>query len=242
MNSSRFVNIILQRNTLHRCFSSTKQKSNRCLPLAAVVTAGSFAYCCLSQLADERNDSHKTNDLNVLLPLLSRDVTHCREEAVGVGKEYPSGYSESKRFYQVLAYHRELLADYQRRWPEAHEGKNPCAVKRDWPRRIPKSHQVGSLEFDLQFCERSQKEDTKKCQDLKFRIACFYIYHGSNPIFQKRGLNLVKDLATKGHPDGMCLYGTFHPIGQAENRSFLLTLAFPFFIRTHSQRRRCRWT
>lgn len=211
MNSSRFF---LQRNSWHRGFSSAKQRRyDPSLPFAAL-TAASLAYCFRSERVDEdeRRTSYISNAMSPLLSSLAMNddmITHCCEEAVvGVGNECPSGYSESKRFYQVLAYHRELLADYQRRWPEAHEGKNPRTMKRDWPRSIPKAHQIASLEFDLKFCERSQMEDTKKCQDLKFRIACFYIYHESNPMFQKRGLNLVKDLAQKGHADGMCLYGT----------------------------------
>lgn len=215
MNSYRFVTA-LQRHTVNRRFSPAKRKSiisneNRYLPFAALA-AGSLTYCYLLQRVDEDvgNTSRISHSWSFQPPFLSRDnqVTHCSEETVAVTKDYPSGYSESKRFYQVLAYHRDLLADYQRRWPEAHEGKSPHIVKRDWPRRIPKSQQVSALEFDLKFCERSLGEETKKCQDLKFRIACFYIYHESNPIFQKKGLNLVKDLATKGHPDGMCLYGT----------------------------------
>lgn len=217
MNASR---ILLQRNVWNRGFSPTNKRrfvaNDPFLPFAAL-TAASLAYCCLSNKNVDGNELRTTYTGNSLNPLLSslvwiRDdrVTNCHEDAaVSVGSDCPSGYSESKRFYQVLAYHRELLADYQRRWPEADEGKNPQGRKRDWPRRIPKPHQVASLEFDLKFCERSQTEDTKKCQDLQFRIACFYIYQESNPIFQKRGLNLVKDLANKGHADGMCLYGTY---------------------------------
>jgi hypothetical protein len=215
MNSSR---VFLSRNAWRLGFSSTKQQkfaaNDLSISIVALTTAN-LAYYCLSKHGDDDDQrmSFRGNEWSALLSSMKRKddlVTECREEAlVGVGNECPSGYSESKRFFQVLAYHRELLADYQRRWPEAHEGKSPRKMKRDWPRRIPKAHQIASLEFDLRFCERSEGGDTKKCQDLKFRIACFYIYHESNPVFQKKGLHLVKELANKGHPDGMCLYGTF---------------------------------
>jgi hypothetical protein len=46
------------------------------------------------------------------------------------------------------------------------------------------------------------------CQNLQFRIASFYLTQACQPQKQREGYRIVQSLATQGHPDGMCLYGT----------------------------------
>ena len=139
--------------------------------------------------------------------------------------DYPTGYTESERFFQSLEYHRALLHDYHRRWKEASEAVSkgetkPAATEAPssnkpnkhtltWPRKIPKSSEVPALKLDLTFCERSPNylDLVKQCQDIRFRIASFCVTQEDDPESQWRGYRMIKDLAERGHPDGMCLYG-----------------------------------
>jgi hypothetical protein len=132
-----------------------------------------------------------------------------------------SGYSESERFLQCLEYHRSLLYDYNRRWfpkvvPKDPEGgkidekTNDKEVNRSatWPRNVPSAKDIKSLETDLLFCQRSpySKEQVRRCQDVQFRIAAYYVKQKDEES-QRKGFKLVKELAEHGHPDGMCLMG-----------------------------------
>jgi TPR repeat protein len=47
------------------------------------------------------------------------------------------------------------------------------------------------------------------CQDLRFRIASFYLAQAADPERQREGHRAVRSLAEEGHPDGMCLYGAW---------------------------------
>ena len=117
-------------------------------------------------------------------------ATHCDNSS---NLDLERGHSENDRFLQCWSYHRHLLPDYQRRWPQ--ETKN-----HSWPRRVPQAEQLPSLELDLRYCLQSNND----CLDHKFRIATYYIHV---PALQRQGYRLVKELAEAGHPDGMCLYG-----------------------------------
>jgi hypothetical protein len=117
-----------------------------------------------------------------------------------------SGYTESERFYQCLEYHRALRNDYHRRWTEGPESHAPS-----WPLNIPKASDIPALELDLRFCERSPsyRDQQGRCQDQQFRIASYYVTQNESVEDQKKGFKLVKELAEHGHPNGMCLYGTY---------------------------------
>lgn len=129
---------------------------------------------------------------------------------------YHTGYTEAERFYQCLEYHNTLLPDYERRWLDTtdHEEHPPTEIqqKEIWPRRVPVESEIPALELDLQFCLRNLtfrkgKEERRKCENLKFRIASFLIQPERDAYQQRRGFKILKDLAESSHPDGMCLYG-----------------------------------
>lgn len=47
------------------------------------------------------------------------------------------------------------------------------------------------------------------CQNVQFRVATYYLSRAGHNDDLRRGFRIVKELAEQGHPDGMCLYGTF---------------------------------
>ena len=119
---------------------------------------------------------------------------------------FPDNYNESDRFFQVLQYHRTLLPDYVNRWGNAHP---PPPGQQTWPRKIPLAADIPALEMDYRFCKKSAGAHERPCQDLQFRIAAYYIttFQKHNREKQMIGYRMIKDLAEKGHPDGMCYYG-----------------------------------
>jgi hypothetical protein len=121
-----------------------------------------------------------------------------------------TGYSESESFFQSLEYHRSIFPDYYRRWGDKSGGESVSTQTVSWPRRTPDKSEAPALELDLKFCQRSpNKNDKVKCQDIQFRIASYNILQTDCLSSQQKGFWLLKDLAEQGHPDGMCLYGTF---------------------------------
>lgn len=133
------------------------------------------------------------------------------------------GYTEEERFWQCLDYHRSLLHDYDRRWGHLVGSSNDGSVETmrsraindsctnhsaQWPRNIPTVNEVSALEYDLCFCERCPnfRGNGRICQDKKFRIAAYSATQGEESI-QRQGFRIAKELAEKGHPDGMCYYG-----------------------------------
>jgi hypothetical protein len=136
--------------------------------------------------------------------------TFCDNELMDSDEQYPSGYTESDRFFQCLEYHRYLLDDYERRWigPNGEEATDSIT----WPRNVPTLDEIAALELDLTFCLKSpsyRRADAPKCEDKMFRIGSFYLQDTSHPEFLVKGFKMVKELAEHGHPDGMCLYGMF---------------------------------
>ena len=156
----------------------------------------------------------------------TRSVTQCDE----FEEEYPTGYTETERFHQILEYHQSLLFDYKRRWggkstdekeeeaKEDDESKNShsplptldVGPSTDWPKNIPSESDIPALELDLKFCllSPSYRNHGSNCQNLKFRIASYYLTQTKDEALQTKGYKWVKDLAEHGHADGMCLYGT----------------------------------
>lgn len=132
--------------------------------------------------------------------------TTCEEFIDDTDQLYPSGYTESERFFQSLEYHRSLIQDYLRRWtgPDGEESKDSIT----WPRHIPRDSEIGRLQVDLEFCQKSPayRNEQKLCRDKEFQIATYYV-RKSGIVEQKKGVKMIKDLAARGHPDSMCMYG-----------------------------------
>jgi len=121
---------------------------------------------------------------------------------------------EAQRFEQCLAYHRSLLRSYHSRWDWANaQGRIPTT---SWPRNIPSDEDAGAIMTDLRFCARSPnfRSDKDYCDRLRFRVGS-YLLMKIDPESQKRGLKIVRDLAERGHADGMCSYATCLNDGRA---------------------------
>lgn len=113
------------------------------------------------------------------------------------------GYTEAERFEQCVAYHRTLYFDYNRRWNN--NAPEEATVPNPWPRRVPNEDQITSIEADYTFCRRGAAE-SKPCQDMEFRIACYYVQSGVLEE-RRRAWKRLKALAEAGHADAMCYYG-----------------------------------
>jgi tetratricopeptide (TPR) repeat protein len=113
-------------------------------------------------------------------------------------------YQEAEEFNQCLLYYRQQLPWYRKQW----SSKSPNPISANWPRNTPSLEETSALEFDLKFCKRNPQspENDTPCQNIQFQIASCYI-RSQDPKLQYRGYKLAKELAERGHPDGMCLYG-----------------------------------
>lgn len=109
---------------------------------------------------------------------------------------------EEEQFLDTLALYRRWLADIKKQW----EISSPASTQ--WPTNIPQKNDISALEMDLQLYLKGGQADTRRCQDLQFRIASYYLFREKSLEQQKKGFNMVKELAVVGHPDGLCLYGT----------------------------------
>eukprot|EP00563_Minutocellus_polymorphus_P006485 CAMPEP_0181033294 /NCGR_PEP_ID=MMETSP1070-20121207/7181_1 /TAXON_ID=265543 /ORGANISM="Minutocellus polymorphus, Strain NH13" /LENGTH=381 /DNA_ID=CAMNT_0023110713 /DNA_START=171 /DNA_END=1316 /DNA_ORIENTATION=- len=115
--------------------------------------------------------------------------------------------NEPARFGRCLAYHRALRTQYASRWDWANEGSRLPTTS--WPTSIPEEEDVAGLTADLRYCRRSPnyRNDEDYCDALRFRIGSYWLLHGPDVEGQKKGLRIIRDLAERGHPDGMVLYG-----------------------------------
>jgi len=118
----------------------------------------------------------------------------------------PPGYSEPEAFQQCLEFHRSQLDDYRHRW-DYQNTKIPTSTA--WPQHLPSEQQVPTLETDFYYCTRSPnyRRDETYCDNLQFRIATYYIQHSNEVALQQKGFKSIKDLAERGHANGMCYYG-----------------------------------
>lgn len=115
--------------------------------------------------------------------------------------------TEAERFEQCLAFHRYFWEDYKQRWAySADANRTPKTTASTWPRNVPEDHEVPSLELDFVFCQRSPRKKNHYCDDLQFRLAAYYLRQDDRKV-RRDGFKLVKQLAEKGHGDGMCMYG-----------------------------------
>lgn len=128
------------------------------------------------------------------------------------------GFPESIRFEQCLAFHRSMLQEYRQRW-EYNSEKMKTPTTKGWPRHVPIAQEMPSLEYDWSYCNRrtgDTKDETRRkyCDNLQFRLASFYLQQTEESI-QRNGVKLIKDLAERGHADGMCMYGVVLNEGSA---------------------------
>ena len=117
-----------------------------------------------------------------------------------------TGLDEAGRFERCLEYHQALKTSYKSRWDWDNEGSRiPTS---SWPTSVPGPDEVGPLVADLRYCRRSPnfRSCGDYCDGLSFRIACHHLLHPDLDV-QRRGLWIVRDLAERGHADGMCMYG-----------------------------------
>lgn len=159
-----------------------------------------------------RQKNHDRRD--VLLQHFFADIRLTKTSCDGlleVETVFPETFNESDRFFQVLEYHRTLLPDYTNRWGNA---PPPPPGENTWPRKIPATADIPALEMDYKFCKRqhqanNDQSETRACQDLQFRIGTYYVttFQNQNHSKQMIGYRMIKDLAERGHPDGMCYYG-----------------------------------
>lgn len=129
---------------------------------------------------------------------LTLDIRYC----------YPAD-TEQERFATCLEYHRMILPDYERRWVPFDGAAQRTKRSITWPKNLPTSSEINGLEIDLGYCEKSPNYRNNPCQDIKFRLAAFFVLKGDEKQKQQ-GFKMLKELAEHGHPDGMCLYGTKH--------------------------------
>lgn len=244
--------------------SSAASRTDRFVQNTAFVTSGTAATVVLlaafTSFAGTYSIQHGNNDDMPLIRrraavlvlgnrqslLLSSSTTTVRCDSSAAllhefDEEYPTGYTETERFLQILEYHQSLLFDYRRRWLES---ATSGGSGMDWPKHVPDAVDVPALEMDLLFCGRSPKyrNNSRSCQDVQFRIASYYLTQKERPDLQTKGYKLVKDLAEHGHADGMCLYGTYKFIGRIHpvlrcRRIEALTSSLVLNTSYHSERR-----
>ena len=141
--------------------------------------------------------------------VMASAVARCEgpvDEATGGAVELLD-VNEPARFARCLAYHRALRTQYASRWDWANEGSRLPTTS--WPTAIPEEEDVAGLSADLRYCRRSPnyRNDEDYCDALRFRIGSYWLLHGPDVEGQKKGLKIIRDLAERGHPDGMVLYG-----------------------------------
>ena len=108
---------------------------------------------------------------------------------------------EEEQFLDTLALYRRWFDDIKKQW----DISKPSHT--EWPTNIPHASEISALELDLQLYLKGDQAQSRRCQDLQFRIASYYLFREKSMEKQKKGFNMVKDLAVVGHPDGLCLYG-----------------------------------
>jgi len=109
---------------------------------------------------------------------------------------------EEEEFLDKLSLYQLWLPEIRKQWKIS----SPNKIK--WPNNIPLEHDISMLEIDLQMYLKEDNGNGQQ-QDLEFRIASYYLFRERSPEKQRKGFNMVKKLAVAGHPDGLCLYGTY---------------------------------
>lgn len=116
---------------------------------------------------------------------------------------------EARSFHQTLQYHKTLLESYREKWNWHNDNSRIPTVS--WPHNIPEEKEISSLQFDYKFCKSLS---SSYCQDVSFRIASFLLMQ-SDLDTQKKGLEMMQELAEKDNPDAMCAVATCFNDGRA---------------------------
>jgi TPR repeat protein len=133
-------------------------------------------------------------------------------------------HNEEARFVMALQKHQRLLEKYKEKWDYSKgagvaANANSRTPTSSWPQDIPSDDEIPALLSEQQYCNRSPnyRDDTMYCQQVQFRIGAHYLLRTDDASgkIQKAGLNMMKDLAERGHPDAMCLYGQILNEGRA---------------------------
>lgn len=114
--------------------------------------------------------------------------------------------NEETRFQVALGKHRRKLDYYKTKWES--DASSRSSSSNSWPQDIASPDEIPALKTEMKFCQRSPnyRDDSMYCQQVQFRIATALLQSPTVKIAAE-GLAMVKDLAERGHPDGMCLYG-----------------------------------
>jgi hypothetical protein len=191
------------------------------VPLVVAVAGATLlgSYCCIFPVAHLiSNDNDNAN--RIPSTCHTTPATHSSlwknvnkvqcEQSLQDERDVPSGMSEPVRFYQCLEFHRYLLPQYLRWWQGSSAPDTIEDTNIQWPRNIPTEDEIPSLEMDFTFCQKTSffVGMSKACQDLKFRIASYYVFQDKALADRIKGYRMVKELAESGHPDSMCLFGT----------------------------------
>jgi hypothetical protein len=134
------------------------------------------------------------------LPYLS-SRTFCESAVLSDhGEEKPTN-DEEERFLDTIALYRRWFGDIKKQW----DISKPASTT--WPTNIPQERDISALEIDLQLYLNGDQANTRRRQDLQFRIASYYLFREKSIAQQKKGFKMIRELAVDGHPDGLCLYG-----------------------------------
>jgi hypothetical protein len=128
---------------------------------------------------------------------------------------------EEELFLDTLAMYRRWLKEIKKQWAIS----SPESMK--WPRNIPQKIDISALETDLKGFYKGNEESTRKCQDLEFRIASYYLFREESVEQQKKGFHIIKKLAVNGHLDGLCLYGKYKQWCRVPLNFYLLSKLCP---------------
>ena len=148
-------------------------------------------------------------------------------------RDEPSLSQEEQEFLNTIGLYQRWLEEIKKQWAVS----KPSSIQ--WPTRIPQSKEISALEVDLQNYRKGGQGESRLCQDLEFRIACYYLFRESSVEEQRKGFALAKKLAVAGHPDGLCLYGTCVWVSFVSYYTFFchgectLSLSYPIY-RAHS--------
>jgi TPR repeat protein len=123
--------------------------------------------------------------------------------------------NEEARFMMALQKHQRLLEQYKEKWD--YNKPTSRIPTTQWPQDIPTDEEIPALLSEQKYCKRSPnyRDDSIYCQQVEFRIATHYLLRTDDPKIEHEGLTTIKDLAERGHPDSMCLYGQILNEGRA---------------------------
>ena len=152
------------------------------------------------------NSSCTMNEKETLKLNLESGTVNC--------EQYPSEiFEESERFEQTLQYHQRHLDMYRGKWDWKQNPKSRIPTA-SWPFDVPSSEDVGMIQSEMKYCNQSPnfRSDKEYCDTIRFRVASYLL---PNEETAEEALSILKDLAERGHPDGMCLYATCLNEGRA---------------------------